>query len=876
MERRHSRSGVVARSIDKAASRFRRIISATDPSPAAALAALFVILAGAAPAGAASPQDRAEAADRMVVEAQELVYDETKNTVAAKGDVQIYYKGRILQADRVVYDRNTEHVFAEGHAKLTERDGTIEYADRFDLTDDLRNGFIESLQAESTDKTYFSAARAERSDDVTVYEKGIYTACAACADDSSKPRLWRLRAKRIIHDGAEKMLYYEDMTFEFVGVPIAYVPFWSAPDPTVKRKSGILDPSYAYDSKLGGGLTVPLFLALAPDYDLTITPTYFTRQGPLLATEFRQRLENGMYLIEAEGARMNDPKLFPLQPLDRRWRGMAQTNGAFSLNDQWKFGWDATVLSDRYYLQDYRRLSFLSQNYFFRESSSTIYLTGQGPRSYFDLRGFYFQGLSPSDIQAQLPVVHPLADYNRTFDIDPAKTFGVGGQAELDANFTSTSAAIANYESIHPRIFDQFTGLYNICNIYSPAFDRSQSACLLRGVGGNYEHGTLSASWKRKLIDPAGSVWTPFAFARFSGSYLSYDTQNAFPAYNWATPTVPILNAAQALFVNGTNNTFRGQATPGAGVEWRYPLLASGVWPGVSLIVEPIAQIVARPNQSSIPSLVNMDAQSLVFDDSTLFEWSKFSGYDRFETGVRVNYGGQASLMLPNGGYVNAMVGQSRQLAGENAYATPDAANVGLSSGLDKAASDWVGRFAFSPFSHAAFIIKGRFDDATMVARRIDAIASFKVAPLTLDLQYANYASQGAIGFDQRRQGLSASARYDVTKNYFVGGRVSFDMSRYLYNPTVATLGATPLTGNIAGRAPVFSIATLGFNAGYSDECASLLIDYASGYNIEPITGQPARDQQIKVTLQLRTLGETKFGHQLGYIILHDGVTTTR
>ena len=96
-------------------------------------------------------------------------------------------------------------------------------------------------------------------------------------------------------------------------------------------------------------------------------------------------------------------------------------------------------------------------------------------------------------------------------------------------------------------------------------------------------------------------------------------------------------------------------------------------------MIEPIGQVVARPNQSSVPSLVNMDAQSLVFDDANLFEWSKFSGYDRYETGTRVNYGGQASMTFANGAFANALLGQSVQIAGVNSYSTADAANVGLS-----------------------------------------------------------------------------------------------------------------------------------------------------------------------------------------------------
>ncbi len=57
-----------------------------------------------------------------------------------------------------------------------------------------------------------------------------------------------------------------------------------------------------------------------------------------------------------------------------------------------------------------------------------------------------------------------------------------------------------------------------------------------------------------------------------------------------------------------------------------------------------------------------------MFDDSNLFEWNKYSGYDRFETGVRANYGAQFTLDMDRNGYVNALFGQSAQVAGVNSF----------------------------------------------------------------------------------------------------------------------------------------------------------------------------------------------------------------
>ncbi|HRE20422.1 MAG TPA: LPS-assembly protein LptD, partial [Rhabdaerophilum sp.] len=79
---------------------------------------------------------------RMLVDAKEVVYDRDRDLVSAVGDVQIYYQGRVLEADRVTYDRKNKRVYAEGNARMTEADGTKSYGDRFDLTDDFKNGFI--------------------------------------------------------------------------------------------------------------------------------------------------------------------------------------------------------------------------------------------------------------------------------------------------------------------------------------------------------------------------------------------------------------------------------------------------------------------------------------------------------------------------------------------------------------------------------------------------------------------------------------------------------------------------------------------------------------------------------------------------------------
>ena len=88
------------------------------------------------------------------------------------------------------------------------------------------------------------------------------------------------------------------------------MPYFSAPDPTVKRKSGVLFPIVSYSSKYGLGVEVPYYWALAPDYDFTFSPRVMTKQGPLLRGEWRQRLINGAYSIRASGIYQLDKDAF--------------------------------------------------------------------------------------------------------------------------------------------------------------------------------------------------------------------------------------------------------------------------------------------------------------------------------------------------------------------------------------------------------------------------------------------------------------------------------------------------------------------------------------------------------------------------------------
>jgi len=102
----------------------------------------------------------------MLVQANEVDYDYNNSRVSAVGNVQLYYNGTTVEADKVIYDQKTKRLHAEGNIRMTDADGKITYANIMDLSDDYRDGFVDSLHVDTADQTRMAATRADRQERV--------------------------------------------------------------------------------------------------------------------------------------------------------------------------------------------------------------------------------------------------------------------------------------------------------------------------------------------------------------------------------------------------------------------------------------------------------------------------------------------------------------------------------------------------------------------------------------------------------------------------------------------------------------------------------------------------------------------------------------
>ncbi len=90
------------------------------------------------------PRAPAKNDGQMLVQATEVDYDYNNSRISAVGNVQMFYNGTSVEADKVIYDQKTKRLHAEGNIRMTDAEGKITYANILDLSDDYRDGFVDS------------------------------------------------------------------------------------------------------------------------------------------------------------------------------------------------------------------------------------------------------------------------------------------------------------------------------------------------------------------------------------------------------------------------------------------------------------------------------------------------------------------------------------------------------------------------------------------------------------------------------------------------------------------------------------------------------------------------------------------------------------
>jgi len=361
---------------------------------------------------ASSP--RAQGSGFSTLTADNISYNADTGELSAVGQVVVLFEKTRLEADSLIYNRFTGKISASGPIRITDGSGAVFTATTATLSPDLSSGIIRGARLLLANRFQIAAAEIRRvSDRFNIFYRTVGSVCSV---NINRPvPLWQIRSERIIQDTREKRLYFENASFEVMGVPVAFLPRLRMVDPSVKRATGLLAPLIISSEIFGYGLKLPYYVTFGDNADATITPFATTSGGFLIEGEYRRRFVNGSIDI----------------------------NGAFALTDPGGNAGDGFLKADiskffRNRSELYLQLEVASDDAFMRrygynDADRLVSQAGSRRferRNFFEVDAIYFQSLRDDEIDAEVPFVLPNIDFRRSWE-EPV----TGGRVGL--NFSS-------------------------------------------------------------------------------------------------------------------------------------------------------------------------------------------------------------------------------------------------------------------------------------------------------------------------------------------------------------------------------------------------------------------------------------------------------
>lgn len=311
------------------------------PRRASLLVACTLALALAGP-GAAHAQTAAEPPMASLV--ADSLRIESDETLIAEGNVEVFYDGVRLSAERIVFDRTADTIDIAGPIRLVDAAGSIVFADAARLDRDLSDGILRSARVVLDQQLQLAAAEISRDGArYTRMRRVVASSCEVCPDNPTP--LWEIRASGVVHDQIERQLYFENAQLRVGGVPVFYVPRLRLPDPTLDRARGFLVPDIRTATDLGTGVIIPYFVPIGDSADVTVAP-YLASGTTTIEGRYRQEL--GFGRLAAEGAFTLDDDILGGQ---NRWFVFA--DGRFDLPYDFTLTFGLQTVSDPTYLLDY-------------------------------------------------------------------------------------------------------------------------------------------------------------------------------------------------------------------------------------------------------------------------------------------------------------------------------------------------------------------------------------------------------------------------------------------------------------------------------------------------------------------------------------------
>ncbi len=263
--------------------------------------------------------------------------------IAANGDMELLGKvtvnidGRDLHCERLSYDAGTHQLKLSGMVSYEDQGLRVtgETGNYDDSGAQFRHAMFEFLQHPGrgeADAVYMHQANRIELENV------VYTTCPPGS------AAWQLRAQHITLDTRKLRGVGRNTRVVFKGLPILYLPWISFPLSSA-RETGLLFPTLGSSSRNGATLSAPWYWNIAPNKDLTFTPTIYSRRGIDTGVEYRLLTPSGSGILQAN--------YLPDDHLTQLERSWLRLHAHSRFGDSWRAQVDAEGTSDTHYFEDF-------------------------------------------------------------------------------------------------------------------------------------------------------------------------------------------------------------------------------------------------------------------------------------------------------------------------------------------------------------------------------------------------------------------------------------------------------------------------------------------------------------------------------------------
>ena len=244
---------------------------------------------------------------RYIINSKDVIYQHNLKTLTShyKTKIKDQKSARVYFAEKFNYFINKEIIKGEEVMIITNYN--LPKSDKFFLENAIINLKDNKFIAKDTNielhKDVFNiedndprivGVSSTGDETYTLINKGIFTSCMK--NDNCPP--WSIKSKKIIHDRIKRELIYDHPIIRIYDIPVFYLPKFYHPDPSVKRKSGFLQPEINDNNVLGSSFTMPYFKILSENKDLTLTPIWFDTDTLMSSLEYRQENKNSNFLSD--------------------------------------------------------------------------------------------------------------------------------------------------------------------------------------------------------------------------------------------------------------------------------------------------------------------------------------------------------------------------------------------------------------------------------------------------------------------------------------------------------------------------------------------------------------------------------------------------